>query len=88
MTIGADDIDDIYGAILDHLQDGRDEGDPWGLTTPAECYRGLEASGRLDDIGYPVQETIQNRMQKLALAGILENKYDSGCYELVEDPRE
>lgn len=88
MTLSEGDIDEIDAAILDYLLKGRTEDGPWGKATPSEVYRGLEESGRLEKIGNPVQATIQNRIQRLELAGHLENKFSSGCYEFVSDPRD
>jgi len=51
-------------------------------------YRALEERSTLSAVGNPVRQTVQNRIQKLALAGHLENKFDAGSYELVDDPRD
>lgn len=82
-----DDVDELDAAILDYFLEGRPDS-PWGKATPTEVYRALDDRGTLDDLDNPVRQTIQNRMGRLALAGHLENKYDSGSYELVSDPRE
>lgn len=83
-----DDLDALDHAILDYLLEGRPEEKPWGKATPTEVYRALDERGKLDDLGRPVRQTVQNRIQRMALAGHLENKYDSGCYEFINDPRE
>lgn len=88
MTLGSDDLDALDGAILDYLLEGRDENTPWGKATPTEVYRALDERGTLAEVGDPVRQTVQNRIQRLALAGHLRNKYDSGSYEFVSDPRE
>lgn len=83
-----DDIDELDAAILDYFLEGRDEGEPWGKATPSEVYRALDERGTLDELGNPVRQTVQNRIKNLALATHLENKYDTGSYEFVSDPRE
>lgn len=88
VPLAPDDLDDLDAAILDYFLEGREEGEPWGKATPSEVYRALNERGTLDDLGNPVRQTVQNRIQRLALAGHLENKYDTGSYEFVEDPRE
>ena len=80
MPLSTDDIDELDSAILNR--------EPWGKATPSEIFRALEEQGTLVDLGEPVRQTIQNRIQRLALAGHLENKYDSGCYQFRSDPRE
>jgi len=88
VTLSPDDVDGLDAAILDYFLEGRDVGEPWGKATPSEVYRALDERGQLEDLGDPVRQTVQNRIQRLALAGHLENKYDTGSYEFVEDPRE
>lgn len=88
VTLSPDDVDALDSAILDYFLEGRDNGEPWGKATPSEVYRALDERGQLDDLGNPVRQTVQNRIQRLALAGHLENKYDTGSYEFVSDPRE
>ena len=83
----ADELDDLDEAILDYFIRGRNDGQPWGKATPSEVYRALETRGTLDKLGNPVRQTVQNRIKNLSLAGHLENKYDTGSYELVSDPR-
>lgn len=58
-----------------------------GKGDPSELYRGIEERGVLEDVRNPVKQTVQNRIQRLASAGHLENKYKIGCYDLVSDPR-
>lgn len=88
VTLSPTDVDELDSAILDYFLEGRGVGEPWGKATPSEVYRALDERGRLDDLGKPVRQTVQNRIQRLALAGHLENKYDTGSYEFVSDPRE
>ena len=83
-----DELDDLDEAILDYFTEGRDEDRPWGKATPSEIYRALETRGTLEKLGNPVRQTVQNRIKNFSLAGHLENKYDTGSYELVSDPRE
>lgn len=87
VPLAPDELDDLDRAILDYLLEGRDEGEPWGKATPSEVYRALDDRGRLAELGDPVRQTVQNRIQRMALAGHLENKYDTGSYEFVSDPR-
>ena len=87
MPLSPDAIDELDSAILDYYLEGRPT-DPWGKATPTEVYRALDERGVLSDLGNPVRQTIQNRIQRLALAGHLDNKYDTGCYEFVSDPRD
>ena len=81
-------LDDLDEAILDYFIEGRTEDRPWGKATPSEIYRALETRGTLEDLGNPVRQTVQNRIKNLSLAGHLENKYDTGSYELINDPRD
>lgn len=88
VTLTSEDLDELDAAILEYFVEGREEGEPWGKATPSEVFRALDERGTLDNLGNPVRQTVQNRIQRLALAGHLENKYDTGSYEFVEDPRE
>lgn len=87
VTLSPNDVDDLDSAILDYFLEGRPDS-PWGRATPTEVYRALDDRGTLSELGDPVRQTVQNRIQRLALAGHLKNKYNSGCYEFVSDPRE
>jgi len=87
VPLDADDLDALDSAILDYFLAGRPDS-PWGKATPSEVYRALEADGTLDELDNPVRQTVQNRIQRLALAGHLENVYDTGSYRFVSDPRE
>ena len=80
-------FDDLDRAIIGLFTE-RDGDQPWGKATPTEVYRALDARGKLAKLGDPVRQTVQNRIQRLELAGHLENRYDSGCYAFVSDPRE
>lgn len=85
VPLDADDLDSLDRAILDYLQEGRDEGDPWGISTPAVVRAALEEQG-FDDV--PVRQTINNRMKRLELAGHLDNRFDKGEYVFLSDPRD
>lgn len=88
VTLSVDDVDELDAAILDYFLEGRDVGEPWGKATPSEVYRALDERGELNELGNPVRQTVQNRIQRLALAGHLRNKFDTGSYEFVSDPRD
>jgi len=79
------DLDELDVAILDFLKEGRDEGAPWGIATPAVMLAALEERG-FEDL--PVRQTINNRMARLELAGHLDNRFGKGEYVFVDDPRE
>lgn len=87
VTLEPSDIDDLDAAILDYFIEGRPDS-PWGKATPSEVYRALHERGTLDNLGNPVRQTIQNRITRLSLSGHLENKHDTGSYELRSDPRD
>lgn len=87
VTLDSDDLDALDRAILNYILEGRPE-EPWGKATPSEVYRALDERSELAKLGSPVRQTVQNRIQRLALAGHLENKYDTGCYAFVSDPRD
>lgn len=86
VALDADDIDELDAAILDYFLENRNDG-PWGKATPTEIYRALDERGTLEELDSPVRQTVQHRIQRLALAGHLQNKYDTGSYEFVSDPR-
>lgn len=88
VTLAPDDVDELDVAILEYFLEGRHDGDPWGKATPSEVYRALDERGRLDELDNPVRQTVQNRIQRLALAGHLRNVHDTGNYEFISDPRE
>lgn len=85
VTVKADDLDDLDRAILDFLQEGRDEGEPWGIATPVVVRAAIEERD-FEDI--PVRQTINNRMKRLELAGHLRNRFDKGEYLFLSDPRD
>ena len=88
MTLDPDDLDGLDEAILDYFVEGRAANDePWGKATPSEVYRTLEERGILDELGNPVRQTIQHRIQRLELADHLENIHDTGSYKFISDPR-
>ena len=79
-----DDLDALDEAILDYLLEGRDEGGPWGVATPAVARAALREQG----MSVPSRQTVNNRMKRMELAGHLENRFGKGEYVFVEDPRE
>lgn len=85
VPLDAEDLDELDRAILDYLQQGRAEGEPWGIATPAVVLAALE-EGDYTDV--PVRQTINNRMRRLEIAGHLENRFGKGEYVFVDDPRE
>ena len=88
MPLAPDDLDGLDEAILDYFQVGRDKLDqPWGKATPTEVYTHLDETGALAEFGSPVRQTIQSRIQRLELAGHLDNINDVGVYQFVSDPR-
>jgi hypothetical protein len=88
MTLDPDDLDGLDEAILDYFTEGRDADDePWGKATPTEVFRTLTERGVLDDLGNPVRQTIQHRIQRFEVADHLENIHDTGSYRFVSDPR-
>jgi hypothetical protein len=72
--------DELEEAILDHLKEGRDRGEPWGYTSASIAAKALDsrrqytsrALGSLHDAGW---------VEKVEPEG-------TGVYRLVEDPRE
>jgi len=88
MTLKPAEIDDLDDAILDYFLEGREEGVPWGKATPSEIHRALDDRGDLDDLGNPVRQTIQNRVQRLCYADHLENVHGTGNYRFLSDPRD
>lgn len=87
VPLDADDLDTLDRSILDYLQEGRDEGEPWGIATPAVVRDALKERGWSED-ELPVRQTINNRMKDLALAGHLENRFGKGEYVFRSDPRD
>jgi len=85
VPLNPEDLDELDVAILDVLKEGRDDGRPWGIATPAVVLAALEEQGYGD---LPVRQTINNRMARLELAGHLDNRFDKGEYVFVDDPRE
>lgn len=79
-----DELDELDRAILDYLQEGRADGDPWGVGTPVVVREALKERG----VSVPTRQTINDRLKVLAKAGVLNNRFGKGEYELVEDPRE
>lgn len=79
-----DDLDKLDRAILDYLQEGSGEGEPWGRASPALVRAALADRG----FDVPTRQTINNRMKRMELAGHLENLHDQGIYAFVDDPRE
>lgn len=85
VPVDPDDLDDLDRAILSYLEEGRSDGHPWGIATPAVVRAALQERGFGD---VPVRQTINNRMKRLELAGHLDNRFGKGEYVLVDDPRE
>lgn len=84
IPVDASDLDDLDKAILDYLQEGRDNPDePWGIATPSLVHDVLKDQGH--DV---VRQTINNRMKRLELAGHLENVREKGVYKFESDPRD
>jgi hypothetical protein len=74
------DPDDRQEAVLRHLKDGRDDGEPWGHTS---------ASIAGEALGMPRQYT-SAALRALHNAGWVEKiePEGTGVYRFVEDPRE
>lgn len=68
---------ELQERILERLKDGRDEGRPWGITTPSIV------GGELNE---PRQYT-SRELGSLEDAGWVKS-IGNGVYEFVEDPRE
>lgn len=63
--------------ILSLLKEGRDEGDPWGYTTPAHIRNQLDISEGNESF----------HLRQLNNAGWIK-KVTRGFYRFIEDPRE
>lgn len=87
MGLDAEDLDELDRAILDFLKEGRDSGEPWGIGTPTVVRAALKDRGWSED-ELPVRQTINNRMKDMALADVLENRYEKGEYRFLDDPRD
>jgi hypothetical protein len=75
MGLDVDNLRDIDEAILDYLQEGR--------VTPAYCRDRL-----LDEDAIEVTSTYcGQRLQRLEEHDHVQNLYNTGLYELVNDPR-
>ena len=79
-----DDLDALDEAILDYLLEGRGEGEPWGVATPAVARAAVRERG----MSVPSRQTVNNRMKRMELAGHLENRFGKGEYVFVNDPRD
>lgn len=84
MSLDPSEIDDLYAAILDYLQDGKDSGGPWGYATPAVIRWHLEEDG-FEPL--PVRQTVNSRLKDLQHADHVRNIGGKGLYEFVSDPR-
>lgn len=80
-------FDAITDAIFDCLLEGRDEGEPWGVATPAIVLEYIEEETSIPESEVPKRQTINNRMRNHEHAGNLENWYGKGVYRFVADPR-
>lgn len=72
-----DGLNDADRAILDLLQEGRGEDEPWGKDLPNNIA---------DELGYS-RQYVQNRLQLLEAYGYVENA-GGGLYVFREDPRD
>lgn len=70
-------FDGVDGEILDTLQEGRGNDQPWGRNTPSNLGEELDYS----------RQHMSTRLGMLEAAGLVEN-IGGGVYEFVEDPRE
>lgn len=72
-----DQLNDLDRAILQYL-------DHEGRATPRVIQQALEERGQNPG----VRQNVNSRLTRLAEHGHLRNIYDSGLYELIDDPRE
>lgn len=70
-----DDLRRIDELILDYLEEGR--------VTPIYCQTRMETEGMKYTRGY-----VHERLTRLGEHDHVRNLYDTGLYELVDDPRE
>ncbi|WP_227380933.1 MarR family transcriptional regulator [Haladaptatus halobius] len=70
-------LDGVDGEILDELQEGRANNQPWGRNTPKNLG---------DELGYSRQH-ISTRLGMLEAAELVKN-IGGGVYEFVADPRD
>lgn len=75
MSLTPEQLNDVDDLILDVLADGR--------ATPTLVQQCLSADG--DDFS---RQYLNMRMKRLAEHDHIENLFDTGVYELVDDPRE
>lgn len=68
----AHELNDADHAILDLLEDGREEGRPWGRNLPKNIASELDYS----------RQYVQNRLQLLSASGFVRN-IGGGCYEVT-----
>ncbi len=73
--LDADDLRSIDETILDYLADGR--------VTPVYCQKRLEDENLKFTRGY-----VHERLARLSEHDHVRNLYETGLYELVDDPRE
>ena len=73
--LDVDGLRSIDESILDYLEDGR--------ITPVYCQRRLEDENLTFTRGY-----VHERLARLNEHDHVRNLYDTGLYELVDDPRE
>lgn len=84
MSLDSSEIDELYAAILDYLQDGKSSGEPWGRATPAVILWHLEEEGFKP---LPARQTVNSRLKNLEHADHVRNIGGKGLYEFVSDPR-
>jgi len=68
---------DAEEKILDLMQQGRNNGDPWGYTTPAHVRQEIDIDEGNESF----------HLRQLTSAGWI-HKVARGFYEFVEDPRD
>lgn len=74
--LDAGDLNEMDGHLLDYLSEGR--------VTPAYARARLED----DDVGEYSRGYVQQRLKRLEEHSHADNLYETGLYELINDPRE
>lgn len=74
-----DDFNDLHWEIVDTMNEGRDDGEPWGFASPEWLAEQTGASPQL----------VNSRLRDLRMAGMVD-KLGRGLYRLNpnEDPRD
>lgn len=73
----ADDLREIDEVILSYLHEGR--------VTPVYCHQRILHDGHRDEIS---RAYVHERLARFVEHDHAENLFDTGLYELVQDPRE